>query len=83
MTTRRFIPIQVSPATTVASIPACRPRWRRTAGRRRQKPTRRHEALAALQESRVLVPVVAVLDEVEYDEQGLAATRPATWPPYS
>ena len=31
-----------------------------------------HAALAALQEARVLVPVVAVLGEVEYDEQGLA-----------
>lgn len=30
------------------------------------------EALAALQHSRLLVPVVAVLGEVEYDEQGLA-----------
>ena len=30
------------------------------------------EALAVLQSSRVLVPVVAVLDEVEHDEQGLA-----------
>lgn len=30
------------------------------------------EALAALQQSRLLVPVVAVLGEVEYDEQGLA-----------
>lgn len=29
-------------------------------------------ALAALQDSRLLVPVVAVLGEVEYDEQGLA-----------
>ena len=29
-------------------------------------------ALAVLQDSRVLVPVVAVLGEVEYDEQGLA-----------
>ncbi len=33
---------------------------------------RRHEALAALQGSRVLVPVVAVLGEVAYDEHGLA-----------
>ncbi|MET0999019.1 MAG: SseB family protein [Marmoricola sp.] len=30
------------------------------------------EVLAALQDARVLVPVVAVLGEVEYDEQGLA-----------
>ena len=30
------------------------------------------EALAALQRSRLLVPVVALLGEVEYDEQGLA-----------
>ena len=30
------------------------------------------EALAVLQSSRVLVPVVAVLGEVEHDEQGLA-----------
>lgn len=32
----------------------------------------RAEALAALQYSRVLVPVMAVLGEVEYDEDGLA-----------
>lgn len=32
----------------------------------------RTETLAALQGSRVLVPVVAVLGEVEYDENGLA-----------
>lgn len=30
------------------------------------------DALLALQDARVLVPVVAVLGEVEYDEQGLA-----------
>jgi hypothetical protein len=36
-------------------------------------PDRLHPAtLAALQHTRVLVPVVAVLGEVEYDEQGLA-----------
>ncbi len=33
---------------------------------------RRHATLAVLQDSRLLVPVVAVLGEVEYDEQGLA-----------
>lgn len=32
-------------------------------------------ALAALQDSRLLVPVVAVLGEVEYDEQGLARDK--------
>jgi hypothetical protein len=32
----------------------------------------RHAALAVLQDSRVLVPVVALLGEVEYDEQGRA-----------
>jgi hypothetical protein len=31
-----------------------------------------HAALAALQDSRLLVPVVALLGEVAYDEQGLA-----------
>ncbi len=31
-----------------------------------------HATLAALQDSRLLVPVVAVLGEVEYDERGLA-----------
>lgn len=31
-----------------------------------------HRTLAVLQDSRLLVPVVAVLGEVEYDEQGLA-----------
>lgn len=35
-------------------------------------PSRYAEALDALQRSRVLVPVVAVLGEVEYDEAGLA-----------
>ncbi len=33
------------------------------------------EALAAVQSSRALVPVVAVLGEVEYDEQGLARDK--------
>jgi hypothetical protein len=33
------------------------------------------EALAALQRSRVLVPVVAVLGEVEYDDAGLAREK--------
>lgn len=38
-----------------------------------EDPTGRHaEVLAVLQDSRVLVPVMAVLGEVEYDEQGLA-----------
>ena len=32
----------------------------------------RHTALSLLQDSRVLVPVVAMLGEVEYDAQGLA-----------
>ncbi len=32
-------------------------------------------ALAVLQDTRVLVPVVAVLGEVEYDEQGLARDK--------
>jgi hypothetical protein len=31
-----------------------------------------HEVLALLQDTRVLVPVVALLGEVEYDDQGLA-----------
>ncbi|HSE10541.1 MAG TPA: SseB family protein [Nocardioidaceae bacterium] len=31
-----------------------------------------HRAVAVLQDSRLLVPVVAMLGEVEYDEQGLA-----------
>ncbi|MGD9960262.1 SseB family protein [Nocardioides sp.] len=35
-------------------------------------PGRFPEALAELQRSRVLVPVVALLGEVEYDDQGLA-----------
>ncbi len=38
-----------------------------------EDPTSRHAStLAALQHARLLVPVVAVLGEVEYDEQGLA-----------
>ncbi|MCW2712761.1 MAG: hypothetical protein JWP24_2955, partial [Marmoricola sp.] len=36
---------------------------------------RRHAALAVLQDARVVVPVVAVLGEVEYDEQGLAREK--------
>ncbi len=37
-----------------------------------EETTRYREALEVLQDARVLVPVVAVLGEVEYDEQGLA-----------
>jgi hypothetical protein len=37
--------------------------------------TGHHAALAALQDSRVLVPVVAVLTEVEHDEHGLARDK--------
>lgn len=37
-----------------------------------QESDRHHAALAVLQDARVLCPVVAVLDEVEYDDQGLA-----------
>jgi hypothetical protein len=37
-----------------------------------EEAARRLAALAVLQDTRVLVPVVAVLGEVEYDEQGLA-----------
>ena len=35
-------------------------------------PTRHSATLAVLQQARLLVPVVAVLGEVEYDDQGLA-----------
>ena len=38
-------------------------------------PTTYAEALAALQRSRLLVPVVAVLGEVEYDDAGLARDK--------
>lgn len=34
-----------------------------------------HATLAVLQDSRLLVPVVAVLGEVEYDDQGLARDK--------
>lgn len=37
-----------------------------------QDATRHSEALSVVQHSRLLVPVVALLGEVEYDEQGLA-----------
>ena len=37
--------------------------------------TRHNVALAVLQDARVLVPVVALLGEVEYDEQGLARDK--------
>lgn len=36
---------------------------------------RHHEALATMQDTRLLVPVVAVLTGVEYDEQGLARDK--------
>jgi hypothetical protein len=37
--------------------------------------TRYAQALVAIQRSRLLVPVVALLGEVEYDEQGLARDK--------
>ena len=37
--------------------------------------TQHNATLAALQDARVLVPVVALLGEVEYDEQGLARDK--------
>ncbi|MEO5653386.1 MAG: SseB family protein [Marmoricola sp.] len=37
-----------------------------------EESTRYREALAVLQDARVLVPVVAVLGEVEHDDKGLA-----------
>ncbi len=40
-----------------------------------QGATRYADALAAVQSSRLLVPVVALLGEVEYDEQGLARDK--------
>jgi hypothetical protein len=39
------------------------------------EPAQHHATLAALQDARVLVPVVALLKEVEYDEQGLARDK--------
>ena len=60
-----------SPATWVRSTPDWRPRWRRTTQTRTTR--RRTDAvLAVLQDARLLVPVVAMLGEVEYDDQGLA-----------
>ena len=38
-------------------------------------PQAHHEVLGLLQDSRVLVPVVAMLGEVEYDDQGLARDK--------
>jgi len=47
-----------------------------------EEPDRRHlQTLAVLQRTRLLVPVVATLGEVELDEDGLAHTSPRTWPP--
>lgn len=40
-----------------------------------QDPTSYPEALAALQRSRLLVPVIAILGEVEYDDAGLAREK--------
>jgi hypothetical protein len=37
-----------------------------------EEPDAHHVVLALLQDTRVLVPVVALLGEVEYDDQGLA-----------
>ena len=53
------------------------------------EPAAHLEALAVLQDARVLVPVVAILDELE-DEvpwpgrsgSGFRGRRAATWPPY-
>ncbi len=39
------------------------------------------EALAVLQQSRLLVPVVAVLGEVDVRRAGSPTTSPATWRP--
>jgi hypothetical protein len=41
-------------------------------GLRRQAPDPHNATLAVLQDARVLVPVVALLGEVEHDDQGLA-----------
>ncbi len=38
-------------------------------------PEAHHEVLALLQDTRVLVPVVALLGEVEYDDDGLARDK--------
>ena len=52
------------------------------------QPSAHLEALAVLQDSRVLVPVVAILDEMEEGGAGeepgrdSRARRAATWPPY-
>ena len=57
-----------SPATTASRVRPSRRPWRRTS----RGPARQVDALAAVRESRLLVPVVAVLGEVEVDERGLA-----------
>ena len=61
-------PTPGSRATTAAPTRPCGPRWRASAA----DPTTYGDALLALQDARLLVPVVAVLGEVEVDEHGLA-----------
>lgn len=56
-------------AALVAYDDACR------ADDRAGESSRHAEALATLQHSRVLVPVVATVGEVEYDDQGLARDK--------
>ena len=54
---------------------------RRPGGVRRRPGRGTWRCFAALQRARLLVPVVAVLGEVEVDEPGWRTTRPATWRP--
>ena len=61
-------PTPASPATTAAPTPPCGPPSPLLA----DDPTTYGDALLALQDARLLVPVVAVLGEVEVDERGLA-----------
>ena len=71
-------PTQASPTTTVASTRWWRQRWRRTTARgEADEPAARLEALAVLQDSRVLVPVVAILDEVEVPPMAEPVGTPA------
>ena len=72
-------PTPASPATTATPPPSWPPRSRRTTATRTggtRPPSR------CCSDTRLLVPVVAVLGEVEHDEQpGWRTTRPPTWRP--
>ena len=68
-------PIPASPTTTVAPTRRWRLHWRRTTAPAADEPSAHLEALAAIQDSRLLVPVVAMLDELELPAGGEGLPR--------